>query len=152
MPVVQIKAGFSEARLRLHLPFIMMRALIAVGHFTGMGVLMHIELSRTTGVTNRVSLFTVRITDPRVTSKHIGFEIPVVDNWCFRPTERKEFYMAPLLNSASPLRGVIVDGEWECVVQSNGVSEEDNPVSREALKEILTHALEVAILPFQENG
>ena len=113
---------------------------------------MLIELSRPAGFTDRVSLVTIRVTDPRVTSKHIGFEVPLVDSWYFRPTERKEFYMAPLPDSASPMRGVIVNGEWECIVQSNGVSEEENPVSREALKEILIHALEEAILPFQENG
>lgn len=113
---------------------------------------MNIALSRPTGYSDRVSLFTVKITNPKIISNRIGFEVPVIEKWLFRPTERNEFYMAPLPDSPSPMRGVIVDGEWECIAQSNGVSEEDNPVSREDMKEILTRAIEEAVRPFLENG
>lgn len=80
---------------------------------------MNIALSRPTGYSERVSLFTVNITDHKVISNRIGFEVPVIKEWLFRPTERNEFYMAPLPGSQSPLRGIIVNGEWECIVQSS---------------------------------
>lgn len=113
---------------------------------------MNIHLSRPEGFSDRVSLVAVKITDPRVIANRIGFEGPVVANWFFRPTERKEFYMAPLPDSASHMGGVIVNGAWECIVQSNGISEEENPISRKALEGILTQALEAAIPPFQEKN
>ena len=113
---------------------------------------MNIHLSRPSGFSDRVSLITAKFTDPRVVANRIGFEVPVVANWYFRPTERKEFYMAPLPDSASHMRGVIVNGEWECIVQSNGISEEENPISRKALEGIVVQALQAAILPFQEKN
>ncbi len=112
---------------------------------------MKIHLSRPTGYADRVYLFTVNISAPKIISNRVGFEVPVVANWLFRPTERKEFYMAPLPDSESHMRGVIVNGKWECIVQSNGIREEDNPINRKALEYILAQALEAAILPFQEE-
>jgi hypothetical protein len=44
---------------------------------------MNIALSRPTGYSDRVSLFTVKITDPRVISNRIGFEVPVIEKWLF---------------------------------------------------------------------
>lgn len=112
---------------------------------------MNIQLSRPTGLSVRASLVTVKIDDLGVIANRVGFEVPVIPNWLFRPTEKKELYMAPLPDSVSPLRGIIVNGAWECIVQSNGISEEDNPISREDMKGILVRAIEAAILPFQEK-
>lgn len=112
---------------------------------------MNIQLSRPTGFSDRVSLITVKIADTKVIANRIGFEVPNVVNWLFRPTEKKEFYMAPLPKSDSPMRGVIVNGAWECIIQSNGISEEENPISREALKRILVKTLKAAVLSFQEK-
>lgn len=111
---------------------------------------MNIQLSRPTGFSDSVTIVTVNFADPGVIANDIGFEVPVVANWFFRPTERKEFYMAPLPDNDSPLRGVIVNGAWECIIQSNGISEEDNPTSRDELVSILVRALETAILRFHE--
>lgn len=112
---------------------------------------MNIQLSQPTGFSDRVFFVKVKLDAPQVIDSCIGFEVPVVVNWLFRPTERKEFYMATLPDSASYMRGVIVNGAWECIVQSNGISEEDNPVSREALVVILTQAIEATIFSFQKN-
>lgn len=115
------------------------------------GAIIDIQLSRPDDFSERVSIVTVKIADSGVVANRVGFEVPVVANWHFRPSKREVFYMAPLSNSVSPMRGVIVDGEWECIVQSNGISEEDNPISRENLKSILVQAIKAAILPFQKK-
>lgn len=129
-----------------------MSATLNFSHLMNIEANMNIHLSRPAGFSDRVSLVTVKVSAPRVIANRVGFEVPVVANWLFRPAERKEFYMAPLPDSASPMRGVIVNGEWECIVQSNGISEEDNPISREALEGILVQVLKMAILPFQEKN
>jgi hypothetical protein len=114
------------------------------------GVIVNIHLSRPKGFSDGVYRVEVKIADSRVIQSCIGFEVPVVAGWFFRPTERREFYMAPLRDSASHMRGVITNGEWECIVQSNGISEEENPISRKALECILNQAIETAILTFQQ--
>lgn len=59
--------------------------------------------------------------------------------------------MAPLPDSSSSMRGVIVNGEWECFVQLNVSSDDDTLIRLEELEDLLVKSLEDAIAPFQEQ-
>jgi hypothetical protein len=111
---------------------------------------MKLAFSRPAGFTDRVFLVRAEFDAPSFPGL-VGFDVPEVPHWYFRPTNRPEFHQAPLADTASPFRALIVNGEWEFIVQSNGYSVAENPTSLDQLKSILTALISSATSRYEHE-
>ena len=71
----------------------------------------------------------------QVERRDVIFEIPTLPKRLFRPEDTK-FMLSPT-SDKTPWRGRFVNGEWTAIVQTNGISEEENPTSMDVVKDAL---------------
>lgn len=101
---------------------------------------MSLRFSRPEGFSDRVFLVSAQFDTPGFPSL-VGFDVPNLPSWFFRRVGGEKFDTAPMCDSDSLYRGLIKDGRWEFIVQSNGFSLEENPISLDDLKDRLLSSM-----------
>ncbi|MBF0402134.1 MAG: hypothetical protein HQL90_15385 [Magnetococcales bacterium] len=80
-----------------------------------------------------------------IKERKVPFEIPQLPSRLFRSDDG--FWTHPASDGGS-IRGLLINGTWKGVVQSNGVAEDDNPTEMVVVKETLTDNVLRALKPF----
>lgn len=80
-------------------------------------------------------------------ARNVVFEIPTLPKRFFRYDEPQ--YMMPRASGDQPWRGCFVNGEWKAIVQTNGISEEENPTSMDVVKDALIAQVLKALEPWK---
>jgi hypothetical protein len=62
----------------------------------------------------------------------------------------KGYVKAVQLADRAELRGIFIDGVWDGHVYTNGIAEDQNPVSTDVVKASLEDSVEEALLPFMD--
>lgn len=82
-----------------------------------------------------------------IEARNVIFEIPALPKRFFRFDEQQ--FMMPRASADQPWRGRFVDGEWRAIVQTNGISEEENPTSMDVVKDTLIAQVLKALEPWK---
>lgn len=109
---------------------------------------MEIESTQPKGFSDGVYMLSVTLSAPELRSCYnsdFSFEVPEYPQWLFRPSQNNSPYQVPrpsgTRNNAHPFLGLVHDGKWVFILQSNGVFESENPHSRSTVLEALRHAI-----------
>lgn len=81
----------------------------------------------------------------RIAKSEISFEIPQLQDRFFRP---EKGFLAPPPEDKMPPYGKLVGGEWRCIVQTNGISEENNSTKIDIVRDRVVANILNAIKPF----
>lgn len=72
-----------------------------------------------------------------------SFELPQHSSWLFRVFDDEQSFIRPATaTERGSFVGVFRAGQWRMIVQSNGVTEDRNPVNRSSLEQELRSAIE----------
>lgn len=85
----------------------------------------------------------------RIDGGNVIFEIPTLPKRFFRYEDMK--FMLPPMSDKAPWRGRFVDGEWVAIVQTNGISEEQNPTSMDVVRDALFSQVAKALAPWKQT-
>jgi hypothetical protein len=83
----------------------------------------------------------------RIEGRNVTFEIPTLPKRFFRHEDMK--FMMPPTSDRAPWRGRFVDGEWTAIVQTNGISEQENPTSMDVVRDALIAQVVRALEPWK---
>ncbi len=92
---------------------------------------------------------TLRMQEHISISDDIRFEIPQLPQRFFRHEQK---YSVPPNGPGKPWSGRFVDGVWEGLVQTNGVSEDENSTNIRVVKDALVASVMKALKPWKDSA
>jgi hypothetical protein len=82
-----------------------------------------------------------------IASHDVTFPIPHLTNRFFRIDP--DFCVPSMTRGASPWRGRFKDGVWQCIVETNGIPEDDNPTGMDIVRDALITSVVQSLEPWK---